>query len=163
MRILQQFLFLFKSKYRRKWRSLNSLSSFLLTLFYFLKLVLRQESRAVVSRSASISRSIFVIEVLGFGLTLFALMTVPAVGGTEVTSAVNHNVNVSPIKNLSPVESSNCEPVSASNDTTTPPIPPCHGHGDCVSNACVCYEGWSGFHCEYCYGKVRYICRSNPV
>lgn len=28
-------------------------------------------------------------------------------------------------------------------------------NGDCVNGSCVCREGWQGTHCQFCGGKVR--------
>ncbi|XP_029172341.1 attractin-like protein 1 isoform X2 [Nylanderia fulva] len=28
-------------------------------------------------------------------------------------------------------------------------------NGDCVNGTCMCHEGWQGSHCQYCGGKVR--------
>ena len=154
MRMDQKFLFLFKSKYRRKWTSFNYLLS-----CYLVKGLLSQPPKSLGVGRHGRSRIYLFVQVLGLVLTLYAIPRIPSVEGTEVTSTVNHNIHDSPLKDFSPspTETSNCEPVSLSaNDTTSLSIPSCHGHGDCVDNSCICHDGWNGTYCEHCYGKVRY-------
>lgn len=44
---------------------------------------------------------------------------------------------------------------SLSLPTTTDCDPDTCVNGECVNDTCVCREGWQGTHCQFCGGKVR--------
>jgi len=137
MRFLQKFLFLFKSKYRRKWQ-------------WELRRVFCDD-QILLPQSLPL-RGLRIVILNCFLIINLSLLT--AIEGTE-------NVNSNPNSNISTINTrpsnqplSNCL-VPSSDYFGEAEIPPCFNNGVCVNDTCRCNPGWSGKFCEHCSGKVR--------
>lgn len=133
LRLLQKFLFLFKSKYRRKWKSGIS-------LFY---------SHSTKSETQCRLQIVFLYCIL------INLLLMAQVNGVENLGLHRRNINYTSLSAGLSYDLSNCIPSSSVADSVLPDPSPCFGNGLCVNNTCRCSPGWSGKFCEYCSGKVK--------
>jgi hypothetical protein len=125
MILFHKFLFLYKSKYRRKWVGNGPPAA------------LGRHGGALNFSTLSTTSSVICIALFDILLSLLVIVNPVSVQSTSSQTQCGGIIS------------------SSDNSSSSVSVPCVNGYCDNNTNLCVCHPGWTGSECQFCHGKVK--------